>query len=136
MKLKMIMYIISAIITGFIILPNVYAEQEENRYLGIISEISENGNYIEVGNRQFIVLTVFIDDGTTEKPVTGSTYNLKSGSVIEVVHNGPYKNFKQAKEVILFTGKKKEMVLMEMKREGLLRMYNLEALGIKLPIPQ
>jgi hypothetical protein len=123
--------IIAIILTGFIILPNLsLGQEEENRDLGIIVEMSEDGNIIQVGNRSYIVVTVFIDDGTKEEPVPGFSYNLQLGSVVEVVYNGPHKSFMKAKEIIAFTGEKKEVMLAEMERAGKLRMYNLDALGL------
>ena len=68
-------------------------------------------NIIQVGNRNYIVQMVFLDDGSAETPRLGSFGNLKLGSLVEISIGDKNEGFWEAKKVVLFIGEKKEDIL-------------------------
>lgn len=104
---------IALILAGFLIFPNLSIGEEENMVVGEIIEISPNEQIIQVGNRNYIVTYVYIDDGITEEPVMGFFRNLEVGSIVEVHFIDKHDGFWKTEKVILFQGKKREDILKE-----------------------
>lgn len=90
-------------------------EEEEDTVIGVIIEIVPEEQIIQVGDRNYIVKTVYLDDGYTETPRIGRFGSLEVESLVEV-YEGDKDNegFWQAEKVILYSGEKKEDILREM----------------------
>jgi hypothetical protein len=87
-------------------------EQEEaNTVIGEIIEIVPDERIIQVGNRNYIVETVYLDDGSAGEPVLGRFGNLDLGSIVEIYTGESNEGFWEAKKVVLFLGVKKEEIL-------------------------
>lgn len=86
------------------------AEEEEVTVLGKILEMVSNQGIIQVGNRNYKVERVVIDDGSEEGPVLGGILDLKVGSLVRVYVGEKDKGFWRAKKVVLFVRAKREEV--------------------------
>jgi len=91
---------------------SVIAQEEEIIVTDKILEMQPEKRVIQVGNRQYYVTTVFIDNGTTDEPRTGLYFDLKVGDIVEL-HITPVKTngFWQTKKAILYKGKKEKEFL-------------------------
>lgn len=105
--------ILICLIAAFLFTGVSYAEDEEKTVIGEIIELVTKENLIQVGNRNYVVEMVLIDDGT-EEPVLGSIWDLKVGNLVKVyvIDKGP--DFWRTEKVVLFLGSKKEEMLKEL----------------------
>ena len=92
---------------------NASGQEKESIVVGKVIEISPNENIIQVKERSYFVTAVYKDDGTVTEPGPGYFGDLKVGSIVELHVQGKYKDFLQAKKVIIFTGNKEKKILQE-----------------------
>ena len=90
-----------------------HGQEEEITVIGEIIEIASNDKIIQVGDRNYIVTTVLIDDGSAKGPVVGRFGNLEVGSLVEVYVGDKSEGFWKAEKVVLFQGSKKTEILKE-----------------------
>ena len=90
-----------------------HGQEEEITITGEIIEIVPDQNIIQVGNRNYIVRMVYIDDGSAKEPVIGRFGNLGVGSLVEVYVGKKSEGFWKADKVVLFQGAKKNEILKE-----------------------
>ena len=90
---------------------NVFGQKGEIIVIGKVIEIAADEQIIQVKDHNCIVTAVFIDDGIMPEPMPAFFTDLKIGSIVELHINGRYNGFRQAKKVILFTGKKEKEML-------------------------
>lgn len=90
---------------------NAVAQQEDEIVTGEVIEIAAAEHIIQVKNRNYVVIAVYIDDGIRSEPEPGFFTDIKVGSLVELHINGKSNGFWQAKEVIIFTGDKEKKVL-------------------------
>jgi hypothetical protein len=90
---------------------NAVGQEEEIKVTGKIIEIAAAEYIIQVKNRNYIVTSVFIDDGVKVEPTLGYFGDLKVGSVVELHVMGKSDGFWKAKEVIVFKGDKEKEAL-------------------------
>jgi hypothetical protein len=109
-----LMSIISAFMAATFLCAGLsHGEEEEMTVTGEIIEIASNENIIQVGNRNYIVMTVLIDDGSAKAPVAGRFGNLKVGSLVEIYVGKKSEGFWKADKVVLFLGSKRQEIMKE-----------------------
>ena len=104
---------LTLIVTIFVIIDISHGQDEEETVIGEIIEMVPEENIIQVGNRNYIVQMVLLDDGSAETPLLGSFGNLKLGSLVEISVGNKNEGFWAAKMVVVFTGEKRENILKE-----------------------
>jgi hypothetical protein len=85
-------------------------DEEEVTVLGKILEMVSNKGIIQVGDRNYRVEKVVIDDGSEKEPILGGILDLKVGSLVRVYVGEKDEGFWKAKKVVLFVGAKREEV--------------------------
>ncbi len=95
---------------------NVFAQEEESLIVvDKIMEIGKEPNIIQVRDRNYIVKSVYVDNGVTKEPQPALFRDLEVGNLVEVESNGKKGDdgLWRAKKVTLLTGEKENNILKE-----------------------
>jgi len=88
----------------------VELSQSKDVLTGEIIEMSQNKEFIQVGNYIIRVGTILLDNGKVG-PVLGTSSYLSEGRLVKVFIEKRGRDFWEAEQVLVFLGKKREEVL-------------------------
>ena len=100
---KKIILLVFCLVCIFCLTNSVAREKEDIIIKGKIIEIEEDKHIIQVRDRNYIVIAVFIDDGKTTEPEPGFFSDLKVGDKVKIAEGNRSGSFWEAKRVVLIT---------------------------------